>query len=88
MINGRISRIAVSLKKIGYRVRIFRLLSGSKAYIGEAELIQNHVEIIDCFTLEEIIFRSYRENPLVYCIDPPWENNSISRLLLVYKEYF
>lgn len=88
LINGRISRIAVALKKIGYRVRIFRLLSGSKAYIGEAELIQNHVEIIDCFTLEEIIFRSYRENPLVYCIDPPWENNSISRLLLVYKEYF
>ena len=27
-------------------------------------------------------------NYVVYCIDPPWEQNVISRIMLLYKEYF
>lgn len=87
MITARTSRIVIALKKIGYQVKILKWQSNNE-YVGEAEVRHNNIEIINCIGEEDIMFWAYKENPLIFCIDPPWERNVISRLMLFYKDYF
>lgn len=87
IITARTCRIAIALKKIGYRVRIYMLSLGND-YVGAAELERSNVKIIKCKALEEMLLYTQLENPLIYYVDTPWNQIFIPRLLLTYKEYF